>query len=75
MSGRYGRLTFVVHPPFVEGTVWANVESLFWGRSLGKCVAHVRAEDKEIFRSSDSVEETGAGLIYTVGIYFVKNFD
>jgi hypothetical protein len=48
---------------------------LFWGWSLGKCAAHVRIEDKEIFRGSNSIEETGAGLIYTVGIDFVKNLD
>ena len=68
-------MTFVVHPPFVESTVCTNVEALFWGRSLGKCVAHVRTKDKKIFRGRDSIEETGAGLIYTVGIDFVKNLD
>ncbi len=75
MSGRNGRVTFVVLPPNVESTVGTNVEALFWGRSLGKCVAHVRTEDKEIFRGGLSIEETGAGLIYAVGIDFVKNLD
>jgi hypothetical protein len=67
--------TFVVLPPFVESMVGTNVEALFWGRSLGKCIAHVRTEDKEILRGGHSVEETGAGLIYTVGIDFVKNLN
>jgi hypothetical protein len=75
VPGRYGRVTFEVNPPFVESTVRTNVEALFWGQSLGKCVAHVGTKDKEIFRSSDSIEETGAGLIDTVGIYFIKYLD
>ena len=75
VSGRNGGFTFVVLPPFVESAVGTNVEALFWGGSLGKCVAHVRTEDMEILRSSHSIEEMGAGLIYTVGIDFVKNLN
>ena len=74
-SRRNGGVTFVVLPPFVESAVGTNVEALFWGGSLGKCVAHVRTKDMEILHSSHSVEETGAGLIYTVGIDFVKNLN
>ncbi len=66
-------MAFVVLPLFVESTVGTNVEALFWGQSLGKCVAHGRTEDKEIFRGGHSIKETGAGLIYTVGVDFVKN--
>ena len=65
----------MVDPPLVEGAIGSYVEALFWGGSLGKCVAHVRTEDKEILRGSHSVEKTCAGLIYTVGIDFVKNLD
>ena len=75
MSGRNGRVTFVVLPLFVESVVGTNEEALFWGRGLDKCVAHIRTEDKEILHGCHSIDETGAGLIDAVGIDFVKNLD
>ena len=75
MPGRNGRVTFVVLPPFVKSAVGINVEALFWGRSLCKCVAHIGTEDKEILRGSHSIEKTCTGLIYAVGIDFVKNLN
>jgi len=75
VSGRNGGVIFVVLPPFVESAVGTNIEALFWGRSLCKCVARVVTEDKEILRGGHSVEETCTGLIYTVGIDFVKNLN
>jgi len=75
VSGRNGGFTFVVLPSFVESAVGTNVEALFWGRSLGKCIAHVRTEDKEILHGGHSIEEMGAGLIDAVGIDVAKNLD
>ena len=46
MSVRNEGVTFIVLPPFIESLVGTNVEALFWERSLGKYVAHVRTKDK-----------------------------
>jgi hypothetical protein len=40
------RVPFVVFPPFVEGAIGSDVETLFRGRSFCKSVAYVGSEDE-----------------------------
>ncbi len=57
-------------PPIVEGSIWSDVEALFWGRGFSKGIGYVGAEDKEVFRCSDSIEEAGTRLVDTNSIRF-----
>jgi hypothetical protein len=64
-----------MYPPVMEGLIWSDVETLFrWG-SFGKSIRHICAKDKEVFARRDSIGETGASLVNTVGICLVKYFN
>jgi hypothetical protein len=66
---------FVVHPPLMESLVGPEVKSLFWRRSLGKCVRHIGTKDKEVLTSRDRIKEMGACLVNAIVICFVKHLN
>ena len=67
--------TFVIYPPVMEGLISSGIETLFrWG-SFGKRVRHICTKSKEVCASQDSIEETGASLVHTLGIRLIKCFN
>ena len=63
------------NPPLVEFFVWLYIETLFRRGGLRERIADIGTEDKEIFRRAYRVEEARAGLVNTVRIDLVKDFN
>ena len=60
-------------PPFMEIFIGTHVEALFRWRGFSECVGYGGAVDEHVFTGSNSVEESGAGLVDAVSIGFVKD--
>ncbi len=71
VARRDGGAFLVVHPPFVESSIWAYKEALLRGGCFRECVRNVGPKNEEIFRGCDGVEETGACLINAISVGFV----
>ena len=56
-------------------SVQTDIEALFWGRGLCKCIRNVSTKNEEVLTSGDCVEETGAGLANTIRVRFIENLD
>ena len=66
---------FMDGPPFVEGFIRSNIESLFWWWCLSECVGNIGAVDEHVFASGHCVEKSGAGLIDAVSISLIEHLD
>jgi hypothetical protein len=75
MAGWNRGATFVIYPLVMEGLIWSDVETLFRQGSFSKSVRLVCTKEKEVFASQDSIEETGASLVDTIGIHLIKYFN
>ena len=62
----------MVYPPFVEGPIRSNEETLLRGGCFGKSVRDICAIYQEILCGRHGIEETRTGLIDTIGIPFVE---
>ncbi len=67
--------TFVMYPSVMKGLIWSDVETLFRQGSFSKSVRHICTKDMEVFAGQDSIEETGASLVHTLGIRLIKCFN
>ena len=67
------RATKMLRPPLVESTVGSDKESLLWWWCLTKIITDVCSDNNVIFDSSDSIKESRASMIDTVGIRVVEN--
>ena len=74
MTIRDCRALFVVDPPVMKGSIWADEETLLWRRSFSEGIGDVGAEDEHVLRSRNSIEQAGACLIHAVGVRLIKNF-
>ena len=63
------------NPPLVEFFVWLYIETLFRRGGLRERIADIRSKNKEIFSGGHRVEEARAGLVDTVRINLVKDFN
>jgi hypothetical protein len=62
----------MVDPPVKKSFIRNDVEALFGGRGLSKCVRNIRAKNKKILSSRNGVENSGASLIDSISIHLVK---
>ncbi len=46
----------MIYPPFVEGPVWADIDSLFRWRCLCKSITNVCAIDDKVLCRGDGIE-------------------
>ena len=62
-------------PPFMEGLIVSNIESLLWWWSFCECVGYVGSVDEHVFASGYGIEESGAGLVDAVSVGFIKDLN
>jgi hypothetical protein len=71
----YRRPTFVLDPPFMKCLVRSHIEALFWRWGLGEGIRYIGTKHKEVLTGWYCIKEMWAGLVDTVGVSLIKDFD